>query len=169
MILKGILDSSLGGFTCLRGFASLGDLARCSVAKQDDYQRDLIATHRKEITNFLSDRDFLFFPEVVLSASLDLSGAKEGRYYDLIKNKKGSMEDAKGVKFRLATVSPSSKALAGETSITIGVLELDDTMLGRGKSLLFRIDGNHRLSAVRDENDSEILAFATMKTNTADL
>lgn len=30
MILSGILHTSLGGFTVIRGVAPLGDLARCS-------------------------------------------------------------------------------------------------------------------------------------------
>ena len=163
MILKGILDSSLGGITCIRGFATLGDLARCSVSN-DDYQRDLIKKHRKEITRFLSEPDFLFFPEVVLSAALDLKGGKESRYYDLTRTGKGALDTSNGIKIRLATVPPSSKALQGETAISIGVIELDEEKLSSGEIKLFRIDGNHRLSAVIDESGKEVAAFSSMKT-----
>ena len=69
MILSGILHTSLGGFTVIRGVAPLGDLARCS-RFDGAYQRNLIETHKEEIERFLVDRQYLFFPEVVLSASL---------------------------------------------------------------------------------------------------
>jgi hypothetical protein len=68
MILSGILHTSLGGFTVIRGVAPLGELARCS-RFDAAYQRNLIETHRSEIEQFLADRQFLFFPEVVLSVS----------------------------------------------------------------------------------------------------
>ena len=70
MILSGILHRSLGGLTVIRGVAPLGELARCS---QFDpaYQRELIKSHKEEIERFLSERQFLFFPEVILSAPLN--------------------------------------------------------------------------------------------------
>ena len=69
MILSGILHTSLGGFTVIRGVTPLGDLARCSEFNAE-YQRNLIDTHKAEIERFLADRQYLFFPEVILSASL---------------------------------------------------------------------------------------------------
>lgn len=69
LIFSGILHSSLGGFTVIRGVAPLGELARCSEFNHE-YQRNLIETHKAEIERFLADSQFLFFPEVVLSASL---------------------------------------------------------------------------------------------------
>jgi len=76
MILSGILHFSLGGFTVIRGVAPLGDLARCS-RFDPAYQRSLIETHRSEIKQFLlADGQFQFFPEVVLSASLNFIDAK---------------------------------------------------------------------------------------------
>lgn len=39
MILSGILHTSLGGFTVIRGVAPLGELARCS-RHDPGYQRD---------------------------------------------------------------------------------------------------------------------------------
>ena len=69
MIFSGILHTSLGGFTVIRGVAPLGELARCSEFNPE-YQRNLIETHKIEIERFLADSEYLFFPEVVLSASL---------------------------------------------------------------------------------------------------
>ncbi|NLZ62649.1 MAG: hypothetical protein GX902_02465 [Lentisphaerae bacterium] len=54
MILSGILHTSLGGFTVIRGVAPLGELARCSEVNLE-YQRNLIDTHKEEIEHFLAD------------------------------------------------------------------------------------------------------------------
>lgn len=82
MILSGILHSSLGGFMVIRGVASLGDLARCS-RFDPAYQRNLIDIHKAEIERFLADRQYLFFPEVVLSALLRFDFEKaRGRAVD---------------------------------------------------------------------------------------
>ena len=164
MILKGILDSSLGGFTCLRGYAPLGDLARCSIANTEDYQRNLIETHRKEITNFLAEREFLFFPEVVLSAAMDQTNAQTVRYLDMLKLRKGTFDNGKGFKLRLTTHAPGKGGVFGESSVTVGVLEIDKDALASSKMKLLRIDGNHRLSAVKDETGKEIAAFTSLNT-----
>ena len=46
MILTGILERSLGNFTCLRGYASLKELAKISEANET-YQRALNKQHVK--------------------------------------------------------------------------------------------------------------------------
>lgn len=80
MILSGILHTSLGGFTVIRGVAPLGDLARCSEFNPE-YQRNLIDTHKAEIERFLAARQYLFFPEVILSASLQFDfSAYKGKH-----------------------------------------------------------------------------------------
>src|SRR5688572_10081003 len=75
MILRGLMDQSLGGFVCIRGYTALGDLARVSHPDLD-YQRDLIKTHRDTIIRFLRNRQNLFFPEVILSCLLNYDFAK---------------------------------------------------------------------------------------------
>ena len=54
MILSGILHTSLGGFTVIRGVAPLGELARCS-RFDGAYQRNLIKTHNSLLTRKLVD------------------------------------------------------------------------------------------------------------------
>ena len=66
MRLEGLLEESLGGFVCIRGYAPLGDLARISEA-DDSYQRNLIDEQREHIVHFLENKEYLFFPEVILS------------------------------------------------------------------------------------------------------
>ena len=70
MILRGVLDRSLGNMVCIRGFAKLGDLAQVSEA-DENYQRELIEEHEQEVLGFLRKRDTLFFPEVILSYAVD--------------------------------------------------------------------------------------------------
>ena len=70
MILRGVLDRSLGNMVCIRGFAKLSDLAQVSKA-DESYQRDLIEEHEQEILDFLHKRQTLFFPEVILSYAVD--------------------------------------------------------------------------------------------------
>lgn len=153
MILSGILHSSLGGFMVIRGVAPLGDLARCS-RFDPAYQRNLIATHKAEIERFLADRQFLFFPEVVLSASLkfDFERAK-GRVVDPLGDLftgKGFASNVNGLKITVqSTKLPKAlEAVGGTNAPTLVYLELPDAeMEGDSDTKLFRIDGNHRLSA----------------------
>src|SRR4051794_13177947 len=75
MILRGLMDTSLGGFLCVRGYATLGDLARVSYADMT-YQRDLMKEHSETVVRFLRNKQDLFFPEVVLSCVLEYDYTK---------------------------------------------------------------------------------------------
>ncbi|KGA43415.1 hypothetical protein L2164_13290 [Pectobacterium brasiliense] len=161
MILSGILHTSLGGFTVIRGVASLGDLARCS-RFDSAYQRNLIETHRDEIEQFLADRQFLFFPEVVLSASLNFDYTKaRGRSVEPLGDLfigKGFTSNVDGLSVRV-TKSKLPKGLeivGGSVAPTLAFLDIPEEQLADADGLrLFRIDGNHRLSAVRDLKPGE--------------
>lgn len=54
MILRGILDFSLGGFLCLRGFAPLGELYDVSDA-DPGFQRELLPDQRDQFVTFLRE------------------------------------------------------------------------------------------------------------------
>ena len=156
MILSGILHTSLGGFTVIRGVAPLGELARCT-RFDSAYQRNLIETHRSEIEQFLADRQFLFFPEVVLSASLNFDYAKaRGKSVqplgDLFTGK-GFVSNVDGLSVRVAkTKLPKAlEVVGGSAAPTLAYLDIPEFQLTDESGLrLFRIDGNHRLSAARD-------------------
>ena len=76
MKLTGILDNSLNGQLCLRGFANIKDLARISGADYS-YQRGLL--DRSDISDFLETQTYLFFPEVILSYKIKYAiKGKEG-------------------------------------------------------------------------------------------
>lgn len=161
MILSGILHSSLGGFMVIRGVAPLGDLARCS-RFDPAYQRNLIATHKAEIERFLADRQFLFFPEVVLSASLRFDFDKaRGRAVDPLGDLftgKGFTSNVNGLKITVqSTKLPKALETVGGTNApTLVYLELPDAEMDADDAVkLFRIDGNHRLSAAKDVKAGE--------------
>lgn len=155
MILRGILASSLGGFVCVRGFAPLGDLARFSYSDAE-FQRSLINRHRDDIAEFLRERDSVFFPEVILSCQLermcqrgesipsgDLLGQLINATRPLSKSVGGlTIKRQSGIKFQ------SERDTRITQQIPLATLTFDDeyweTLLARP---LFRIDGNHRLSA----------------------
>ena len=66
MIIRGLLDSSLNGQICMRGFAPIKELARISKADYA-YQREPLLEQEETIREFLDTEKYLFFPEVILS------------------------------------------------------------------------------------------------------
>lgn len=149
MELKGILDFSLGNFLTLRGYATLGDLEKISLP-DESFQRDLIHTHKQEIVDFLSNRKFLFFPEVILGLSLidDI---------ELIENVTHLYEDAsfgknfnykfKNISIKCRTSTTKSKDESRISNYFRRVtLSISDKLLKEFKPFS-RIDGNHRISA----------------------
>ncbi len=160
MILRGVLDRSLGNMVCVRGFAKMGDLAKVSKA-DESYQRDLITEHKQEVLDFLHKSETLFFPEVILSYSIDeLPSTLEGfKYSDKTKNK-GLKITTKANKYK------NKQDTRGEENIQIATIDItiekifieDDRVgVGRGRYLtqFNRIDGNHRLSAADEEKDDQ--------------
>ena len=160
MILSGILHTSLGGFTVIRGVAPLGELERCSEF-DSEYQRNLIDTHKAEIERFLSDSNYLFFPEVVLSASLqfDFNAYKGKRtispVYDILSGR-GFTSNVNNLKVTTVnTELPQALESVGEANAPkLAYLELPENQLDDGLKL-FRIDGNHRLSVAKDAKPRE--------------
>lgn len=163
MILSGILHTSLGGFTVIRGVAPLGELARCS-RFDGAYQRNLIKTHKEEIERFLAERQDLFFPEVILSASLrfDFNTYKGKQTVapidDIIRTGKGFKSNVDGLSVKVVTTKlPKSLETVGALNAPqLAYLDIPENELARAEGLrLFRIDGNHRLSAAKDLKPGE--------------
>ncbi len=158
------MDQSLGGFVCIRGYAPLGELAGVSHADLD-YQRDLIKTHRETVIRFLRNRKNLFFPEVILSCLLSYDFSKPRAVSGLQpladvlagkgfrSNTDGITVAVKRVPFR-STVDP--RAL---NALQVATLTVPDSLLTKTPLPLFRIDGNHRLSAAdREAEFKDIVA-----------
>ena len=154
MIIRGILDRSLNGVTCIRGFAPLKDLVNISEAK--GYQRLIDTDHKREITEYIVKKEYLFFPEVILSYKLsDKDNAKinslEG--LEIIKGKKGE------VSFALSNKSYTSKSdKRFKEIINLVTIDINNISLDSSKPFS-RIDGNHRLSASEKISDTNIQNF----------
>lgn len=156
MILRGLMDQSLGGFVCIRGYAPLGELARVSHADLD-YQRDLIKTHRETVIRFLRNRRNLFFPEVILSCLLNydftLPRAVSGMQplADVLAGK-GFKSNTDGMTVTIKRMpfrgTADARAL---NALQVATLTVPDALMTKTPLPLFRIDGNHRLSAADQE------------------
>lgn len=151
MKLTGILDYSLNGQLCLRGFANIQDLAKISEADYS-YQRGL--RNRNDISDFLETQTYLFFPEVIMSYKIKFAiKGKEGEKDPLVllhngKNYKCNVSFDKSA----LTIKKVSFTKSSSESIKIVELSLDDSI---GKQL-HRIDGNHRLNAAEKSKDTKV-------------
>ena len=152
MRLTGIVDYAMDNFLCIRGFASMLDLAEISKA-DENIQRDLIEEHRGEMEAFLSEGRFTFFPEVILGANMQGTESdieKINYFYEQIRAEKGSKRTTiNNIKYTIKTnaVKKENSEFAYDIIQTI-FMEFDKTAL-KGNEFL-RIDGNHRLSAVTE-------------------
>jgi nucleoside 2-deoxyribosyltransferase len=152
MIIRGILDNSLNGQLCIRGFAPIRELARISKADYS-YQRTLL--DRSDITDFLEKQTYLFFPEIILGYKIKYSPTKSGDSQAPLpkiqagQNYKSNFDNTqikvKNVDFK------QTQDLTGKNNIRIVDLIFDDAILENlikeDKHPLSRIDGNHRLEA----------------------
>ena len=151
MKFTGILDYSLNGQLCLRGFANIKDLANISEADYT-YQRGLL--DRKDISDFLETQTYLFFPEVIMSYKIKFAiKGKDGEKEPLI-----LLQTGKNYTCNLSfdkskiTIKNVSFIKGGPNTIKIAELLLDDSL---GKQL-HRIDGNHRLNAAEKSKNDKV-------------
>lgn len=142
MKLSGIIDFTMGNFLCLRGYASFKDLARIS-EPNPDYQRPLIDDHKGEMSKFLNQGEYLFFPEVILSLSLATTTSFEE--VQTLRNavSAGDTWNGKLGEFSISMSINKTKAY----NVGIDRIRLAHMTFDEAKVKLNRIDGNHRLSA----------------------
>jgi hypothetical protein len=130
----------------------MGDLARVSYADMA-YQRDLLKDHSETVIRFLRNKQDLFFPEVVLSCVLEYDYTK-ARASSTV-NPISDVLDGRGFKSNVNAMTVGVRALAykakgdvrASAGTRIATLTVPDGLIVPGKGPLFRIDGNHRLSA----------------------
>lgn len=163
MILRGILDSSLNGQLCFRGFAPIKELARISKADYT-YQRNPIEG-REDIQDFLEKENYLFFPEIILSykfkhdfSQKDGSTAPLTAIQGVTKNFKSNVDNTE---FKVKKVDyKSQKDTRGTADVRIIELILNDTDLKESiedkNEPFHRIDGNHRLRAAETSKSSKV-------------
>lgn len=164
MIIRGILDKSLSKQTCIRGFARIKELARVSRANPD-YQRELLDRQTKVISNFLTEETYLFFPEVILSVKLKHDLTQKGAVKDaspltLIESNKPFSSNIDGLRIRPSEKKYKTFDTSGRDEIKIVELEFPEgeliKLIAENQHPFHRIDGNHRLSAAEQIDDSRI-------------
>ena len=152
MKLTGIIDYSMGNFLCVRGFASMFDLAKVSEA-DPEIQRSLIDDHRGEMEQFLSSGEFTFFSEVILCNNMLKDEANEvtvNLFRDSVRKgenfKKTRISDKIYSSTSHAKHDPNNPMIL--TGIQRIIIEFDEHTANK----FLRIDGNHRLSAVSEQS-----------------
>ena len=148
MKLKGVMEFSLGGFLTFRGYAKLGEIARISKA-DENYQREKIDSHLEGINKFLEKGENLFFPEVILGCYLPENDEELERleaFYEAFSN-----NESKNVGFKKLSIGVQKPQSYGD--ITFKVATLSTSTQKSDENIFYRIDGNHRISAVENSSD----------------
>lgn len=149
MKLVGVLEYSMWGFLCLRGFVNYKKLCKASTANPD-IQREIIEKHKNEMIEFLNDGEYRFFPEVILSASL---------------NMKNNYDEVERFRETIRKNEPWGNSKIGEFTISVNYpKEKDTTKLAtisfdEENIQLHRIDGNHRLSPGDEIKEDFLVPF----------
>lgn len=157
MILRGILDRSLSSQICIRGFAPIKELANISRADYS-YQRNPIYEQQEEISTFLDEEEFLFFPEVILSYKMksDYTKLKDKSLtpIQLLEQKGSFKSNIDNSTLKTKSVNYKDKSdIRGSEHIKVVELYLDNTILQEAieneQEPFNRVDGNHRLKAAK--------------------
>lgn len=153
MKLKGVLDFSLGSFLCLRGFAQMGQLYDLSES-DPSIQRDLLRYHRAEMVAFLRQAEFLFFPEVILCATLSHDGQTNASVDNLFQHVRNGERFTKLTFDDMQISCLVNKSRGMNDSRSVSYFNTATVFLKEGRNpKLFRIiDGNHRLSATPEDS-----------------
>lgn len=155
LVLRGLLETVLGNYPCIRGYATLGDLAK--ISKTDEsFQRDINPEHKKDITNFYEKGKNVFFSEIILALNID--NANVNFSHDpsateiLVKN-----VDAKKTLIDLRTNNSKKMDKNTDNPKTLRLigLHLDTDFIVNEKPFI-RIDGNHRLQAAEDSDATNL-------------
>lgn len=155
IVLRGLLENVLGNYPCIRGYATLGDLAKIS---QTDvaFQRDINSEHKEDITNFYEKGKNVFFSEIILALNID-NGAVNFNHDAMSQDILFKNPDIKGAMIELT--ANQSKLMDQNTDnpkILRNVALRLDTEFSLQTKPFVRIDGNHRLQAAEDANEANL-------------
>lgn len=145
MRLTGIIESVFGGSYIFRGFATIFNLVKYSKPNYT-YQRPLDEKRIDKIIEYLSKDQFRFFPELLFGLELNDPDAISQLNQQTIPGGVRLEDDIKIVKSKF-----TFNNTIGENPTT-KVISLD---FGDNATMLSRIDGNHRLSAIEKVFKSE--------------
>ena len=162
--LSGILDYSMGGFLCLRGFASFKMLSTIS-EPNPEVQRDLIAQHQGEMAEFLNGGEYRFFPEVILSLNLtDGRGEfnKINLFHSELRSGKTWNKSIGGFQISISQNITKNVSNAFAPSPRVNRINIAHLKFDEKEHKITRIDGNHRLSAATSVRDDFTVPFCLL-------
>jgi hypothetical protein len=165
MKLSGIIDFSMNNFLCIRGFAPIKDLFKSS-KPHPDVQRDLIEKHKGEMAKFLNSGDYTFFPEVILATTLsDGTNFEEiEKFREMVKSQDGFNGTINDFKFSVSVnKTKSPKEARMEDLIKTAHVHFEEN-----EKTIYRIDGNHRLSAAEESEFDYNTPFCLLLFRTQD-
>lgn len=155
IVLRGLLETVLGNYPCIRGYATLGDLAK--ISKTDEsFQRDINPEHKDDITNFYEKGKNVFFSEIILALNInngDVNFIHDAMAQDiLIKNPetKGAMIELSANQSKLMDQNTDNPKTVRNVALRL------DTKFSLKTKPFVRIDGNHRLQAAEDSNATNL-------------
>lgn len=145
--LTGIVEDVFGGRTVFRGYATLRTLYKLS--QSSDYQRKEDKARLPAICNFLQNSPFRFYPELLFAWQIEENEA-------LIKLKfsqtDGTINFNNGISIKKAKFT-FQKTIGDEPKTKVITINIPDTEIS--KKPFVRLDGNHRLSALKELYDQE--------------
>lgn len=157
MVIRGILDNSLNGQLCIRGFAPIKELAKISEADYS-YQRNPIEG-RSDIIDFLETQTYLFFPEIILSYKIKHTFGSSNNDVPLAQIQQGKNYKSKidNTQLSVKTIDyKTTQDVTGKAFIRIVDLVLDDSNFQNNNKPFHRIDGNHRLKAAENSDNPKV-------------
>lgn len=154
MKLNGMLSKIMDNYLCLRGIASIKLLAQISEINPD-IQRDLLEEHKDEMKEFLERGEYAFFPEVVLSMKMDLTG-ENGDFIKLAAAVDSADKgfNSKVGKVKINFIPDDNKLIDDRRYLKVAQISFDENDIR-----LKRIDGNHRLSAANYLTSDILIPF----------
>lgn len=155
MRLRGVLSTAFdNGILCMRGFARAEYLA--AISKVDvSYQREIKNEHQDEIQAYFKRGHYRFFPELVLGVSLEELGCADAA--EDMACLRASVESGQGFSIRPfggrgVRISAYAQGHTAGDAFEGSVVSL--SVIGfptdESERLVYRIDGNHRLSAIEE-------------------
>lgn len=162
--LSGILEYSMGGFLCLRGFASYKMLSAISKPNAE-VQRDLIDEHKGDMARFLNVGEYKFFPEVILATNLT-DGTKDfdelNLFHESLQSGQSWNKSIGDFQFNISQHKSKNftnqyDQLPRAERVYLAHIRFDESVCE-----LMRIDGNHRLSAADEVTTDFTLPFCLL-------
>lgn len=147
--LTGIIEDTFKGCTLFRGYATLRTLYKLS--EPGKYQREEEKKRLPEILKFLSDSKFVFFPELIFAWQIDEPDFLQKIKYE---QEQGTINLNNEAQIKKAKFTFSRESVEEDPPTKVMSIFLPEQLVDQHP--LKRIDGNHRLSSLKEVFENEI-------------